>query len=507
MGISMNEIADALGRFADGVGELVVDGGNAAIDLATGYNLAERGRVRDAQAAGNEERDGIYGTQAELRGRFTGDWDARQFVEESFDSMSHRQIMDSVNRMDPAAVTASAHGWTAIGTALADGLHGFTTAILGEIKDGWEGAAADRALDATARYVRVSDELATAGSLVGTKVAEAATGITQVKATVPPPAQTSVAEVLVHQFSPGTALIKSLLHDRNEAHEQAIQIMKTVYSPVMRQADSQVPVLPAPPTVAQPEVAGPTGAGGGSANPTAADSAVSAGFGPPGRDAPSGPGAVPGADAGDTGPSGGPGPAGAERGSGRDGSAESVPAQSDPSSPWTRPAGVDAAGGAGVPGNPAASGAGAMSGAGGPSGSGPGGLGSGGLGSGGLGTGGLGSGGLGTGAVAAGGNGVSGGAAGSGSGGYGGGAGLVGIPGGAVGTTAGAAGGGGGAAGAGAGAPGRPGMPGAGMIPAAARGRGEDDTEHATPGYLVTVDNGNDLVGSLPLVAPPVLGG
>lgn len=40
-----------------------------------------------------------------------------------------------------------------------------------------------------------------------------------------------------------------------------------------------------------------------------------------------------------------------------------------------------------------------------------------------------------------------------------------------------------------------------------ARGQGDDDKEHQTPDYLINIDNGNELIGTLPLVAPPVIGG
>ncbi|NLG54447.1 MAG: hypothetical protein GX542_02170 [Rhodococcus sp.] len=40
-----------------------------------------------------------------------------------------------------------------------------------------------------------------------------------------------------------------------------------------------------------------------------------------------------------------------------------------------------------------------------------------------------------------------------------------------------------------------------------ARGAGgNDDTEHQTPGYLITLENGNELIGKMPTVAPPVIG-
>jgi hypothetical protein len=34
----------------------------------------------------------------------------------------------------------------------------------------------------------------------------------------------------------------------------------------------------------------------------------------------------------------------------------------------------------------------------------------------------------------------------------------------------------------------------------------DDGGSRRTPGYLLTIDNGNELIGPLPEVAPPVLG-
>lgn len=509
MGFSLDEVTERLGRIADGVGDFVVESGNTAVDLVTGYDLAERGRIRGAQDLGNAQRDAVYGTQDELRGRFTGGWDAEQFVEESFDSMSHEQIMASVNRMNPAAVAASAQGWTAIGSALAEGLDGFKAAILAEIGAGWEGEAAASATGATADYVRASDELAAAGSLVGSKVDEAATGITQVKATVPPPQHTSLVESLFDLVSPETALIKAMLHDRNEAREQAVQVMKSVYSPVMRQADQRVPTLPSPLDVARHGADRP---GGGAA----ADGVDTS---PPGARLSSAPPPFPAGyatDAGDTraadgtaeqtsGGAGGAVGGGAAGDVGRDGAAadagtdaadpfaatnghrapaDSAAVRTDPQAAWTRPAAADV----GAPGMAGGNGH-ATPGAGG---SGAGGNGYGGTGSGGTGYGGTGSGGTGSGGTGHGGGGAYGGGA------YGGGGGVS-----SVGATTPAAAG---TPVTGAGGAGRTALPGAAMMPAAARGGGGDDAEHATPGYLVTVDNGNEIVGVLPLVAPPVLG-
>ncbi|MBJ8345637.1 PPE domain-containing protein [Antrihabitans sp. YC2-6] len=56
-----------------------------------------------------------------------------------------------------------------------------------------------------------------------------------------------------------------------------------------------------------------------------------------------------------------------------------------------------------------------------------------------------------------------------------------------------------------AGRSGMHGMPG-GVAPGAGRNKADDDSEHKTPSYLVNVDNGNELIGPIRKVAPPVIG-
>ncbi|NKS79379.1 hypothetical protein GS539_28620 [Rhodococcus hoagii] len=169
-------------------------------------------------------------------------------------------------------------------------------------------------------------------------------------------------------------------------------------------------------------------------------------------------------------------------------------ATTDPPAAWTAPAAATGLDGSragqsayGIPGMGGGAGTGTYSGTSG-LGSTPGsgissGVGSGG-GAGGYG-GGILTGGYGSGGMGSGGSGTGGGAAGSS---------PSATAGGATGTTA-------------AGTAARNGAAGGGMMPGAgARGRGEDDAEHKTPGYLVNVDNGSELIGNLPLAAPPVIG-
>jgi hypothetical protein len=464
---------EVLGSAIVGAAGIAMDvAGPALVDIVGG-EVPGRAQI-DHWSVGNDDRAAIYPRQSELESRFGGEFDANVYVDENFDSLSHEAIMAAVEPMNPAVVTASAEGWTAIGAALSVGLNDFKVAVMGEIGSGdaarWAGIAADSAKEATERYVTASDQLAAAGSLVGTKVEEAATAITQVKATMPPPVELGFLS-RPHDFVLSAFGIKGPMHEASEAHQQAIHIMKTVYSPVMRQADTRVPTLPSPVSVTGgPGSGGDGGTGGGGAGggggtgtwpadqegPRNAD--VDTAAGTPGSESGSAQGTGDAA-AGDDATAANPN----ELAGGSDDRSEVRAAGLGPDGSGP------AVGGAGV-GSP---------GSGGGSGSGYGsttpGHGSGGAGS-------AGSGYAGTG---------------PGSGGYGG-SGVVAAPGGGQVPAASAAG---------AGAAGKPGAPGAGMMPpAAGRGQGDSDAEHDTPAYLVNADNGNDLVGTLPLVAPPVLG-
>ncbi|NLE79037.1 MAG: hypothetical protein GX610_05545 [Rhodococcus sp.] len=90
---------------------------------------------------------------------------------------------------------------------------------------------------------------------------------------------------------------------------------------------------------------------------------------------------------------------------------------------------------------------------------------------------------------------------------------VPGVPPGAAALGAGVGAGAGAAVGAGAAAASqtslaRPGMGMGGPMMSAPRGAagGDDDKEHETPSYLVTVDNGNELIGPIDRVSPPVIG-
>lgn len=494
--MGLSSFGDLVAGISKDVVEFGKHSGNKVVDLLTGYDLIERGRVRDAQADGNALRDDLYLVQNPLY----GDFDENEFdgpalgSPEPFEAMSHQEIKAAVDGMNGGSLRASAEGWTKIGETLEQALNDFRDFITNETNGKWEGLAQDSAAAATGRYATESGKLARAGKLIGTKITEAATGVDQVKASVPPVSGRSLFEIAFDAGVPGAGVFKRAFHAQDESHQEAIQIMRTVYSPVMRQADTKVPRLPEPPQVVGPGQKYPDTRGsapgiGTPGAPTPYTGGPNAAFPMPQTSTADGPlpGGTPGA--GSTPNSYDPITPGAQPAS-NDQFTAPTDATTTPAAAWTAPAaaaGLDGTragqSGYGIPGT--GGGAGTYSGTGGSGSSTGSGIGAGaGGGAGGYGggilTGGYGSGGMGSGGSGTGGStGSSPSATASGT----------------TGTTA-------------AGTAARGGAATGGMMPgASARGRGgDDDAEHKTPGYLVNVDNGSELIGNLPLAAPPVIG-
>lgn len=419
------------------------------------------------------KKNGSYG--------YAGEYEPNEVVvTEPFEVMKHADIIAKVNTLASESISTSSQNWNDLAAAAAEGSESFRTGIESAFDAGWSGPTATAVQAGVADYTSSATALSTAMTMISNKLLEAHAGFTQTRAAVPPIVDFGLgADMLASTFPSGLPFadaVKEIARLHDEQEEQARLVMRSVYVPGVLQSDAQVPVLPA--------AHNPVSDGGGSVTNSGLGSGGTSGLGGAGA------------------------PGGAS-----DPASEAAAAQTQPGSPdhagtgqADARSGSSGSGGSGV--SPDADGAGATRAA---SVSGPGyasggtgtgsGSGHGGSGTGGLGYGGAGSaGGSGYGAGSAGGSGGGSGAAYGGS--------VLGPPIGGNGTTGGGGLGGGAAAASTAGRAGAHGLPGMGGVGAGgARGAGDNDGEHATPGYLVDVSNGSELIGELPLVAPPVLGG
>ncbi len=416
---------------------------------------------------GNAQRDVLYAERDLVTSQYQPNYAPKAVAEpDDFESMDYATMAAHVQSMNPELVEGIADGWRSLARRIGDGWREFDSAIRAAGAE-WQGLSKDAATAAAQRYVQNAEQLQGAVQLTANKVDEMNTGMRQVKSLIPEVPATggfwsSGMDAMVAAEGFGTPDSREQAR-LDEAEAEARRVLTLVYTPVVRQADDQVPILPPPPAPpGLPEQAGSPGGGFGGGG-----SGGGGGYGGrPGGGVPGGGTSAPFVGA----PTTGVGvdnyavadrgaAAEADRSGGSLGLGESAP---------TSGRGLPDAGSQTV-----AASASPLSG-------------------------------------------LSGGAAGLGgsSGGFGGGAGggigagiggpltagpsvVAGAPG--V-VSSGAAGAAAGAAGARAG----------GMMPmgaaGGARGGGSDDKEHKTPGYLINMDNGNELIGTLDGVAPPVIG-
>ena len=394
---------------------------------------------------------------------------------ESFEGWQHSEIYAKTRDMDPSIIGDLAQACHAIVGSLPIGF-GFAL-LKNTIAERWEGAAADAALAATDTLAGASDQLTSGVQAIGVKLDILSSAAQDVKNSIPAPMSEQPLSLL--PLTPSAAEAQEAARDA--AREEAIRKLQNIYVPNYQDVGTNVPVLPAPHSPngrvdsVDPNVAAPSSGSPGSWGTTDSHTSSASGEGDSSADSEN---SADGNSAGDD--------AAATSAANAESAANQGAGAGSGSAAQTAAANAQNAAGAGSQSGSGAGAAGYGGGIGGGSGSG------------------------------AGGSGLGGSASGarrkhdkrdseSSSSGV--------VPGGPI-PSGGAAAGAGAAAAAAAATPVKPSMsrPGMGMAPGMmgapgrAGGNGDGDTEHQTPSYLITVDNGNELIGKLDPVAPPVIG-
>ncbi|WP_158607790.1 hypothetical protein [Nocardia panacis] len=401
---------------------------------------------------------------------------------ESFPSWSHQRIWDGLNdAADPvatAAINDAAQAWRDLAFKTKQYADEFAHGVAQDVQQMMQGRSAEAFIEATRQFCGDIEKLSVAQHIVARTMALHGDYLGQVKDSVPPPENSGGFSDMLIDHLPFQGYFKGTQHRADEAEKDAQRVMQDVYQKnVVRDVDPVRPVLPTPSN----PVNGPGGSDPGISRGGQQPGGREAGF------APTGPGGQP-SGAGDSGGGSAPGTDGPKQDSrapggnpdptGTNPSGSTAPAAvapTDSSAGNSRQGGSGIGGQGGQPSMPGP-GVGAVPGigrrernSGGP---------------------GANSGGRGTG----------------GSGGNPGGRGLSGNPVGRVANPVPGAPGmkvPGESVPKGAARPGQSGMPGApGGMPAAGRGKGDDEREVKTKDYLVW-DRGSELLGTPPPALPP----
>ncbi|WP_433732107.1 PPE domain-containing protein [Nocardia sp. CA-129566] len=163
---------------------------------------------------------------------------------EIFDNLSHRQIHDGVQLMNPVVLAGGQQAWQGSSTGLASAVEQAHTEIRAAIADGWRGAAADSAADAVREFERQGQQLADVMAAVGQRLGQAGDAAEALRGAVVAPSDTTpdLAGALLDptRATDNTAVQKSA----DGTRQDVVQAMDTIYTKVFIATGSGIPAFP-----------------------------------------------------------------------------------------------------------------------------------------------------------------------------------------------------------------------------------------------------------------------
>ncbi|BDU01515.1 MULTISPECIES: hypothetical protein [Nocardia] len=153
-------------------------------------------------------------------------------------------LYQRVQAMSITDVVALHQRWESIRNRLEQGLRGFAPEIGKAMEGKWEGAAAKAAADGIKEYVDKSSGLIRSVQIVAEKVKIIRSGIEVTRPAVQEaPAHTWTSNVA--SWVPGPTW-KLNQHRDEAAHDASVNVVKNVFYPAVREADTGVPLVPKP---------------------------------------------------------------------------------------------------------------------------------------------------------------------------------------------------------------------------------------------------------------------
>ncbi|WP_280250363.1 hypothetical protein [Nocardia abscessus] len=153
-------------------------------------------------------------------------------------------LYQRVQAMSITDVVALHQRWESIRNRLEQGLRGFGPEIGKAMEGKWEGAAAKAASDGVKDYVDKSSGLISSVQIVAEKVKIIRSGIEVTRPAVQePPTHSWTSNVA--SWVPGPTW-KLNQHRDDSAHDASVNVVKNVFYPAVREADTGVPLVPKP---------------------------------------------------------------------------------------------------------------------------------------------------------------------------------------------------------------------------------------------------------------------
>ncbi|MGW4366084.1 PPE domain-containing protein [Nocardia takedensis] len=163
---------------------------------------------------------------------------------EVFDNLTHREIHEAVQQLDPAAINAGGAAWHGSAAGLADAVTRAHTEIRSLIADGWRGGAAATAADAVRAFERDGQRLADVMASVGLRLERAGGAAESLRAAVGTPGsgEPDLGAALLDPSQAAANIVtqKAVEHDRQDV----VAAMDTMYTNAFLQSGVGVPAFP-----------------------------------------------------------------------------------------------------------------------------------------------------------------------------------------------------------------------------------------------------------------------
>ncbi|MFE3319059.1 PPE domain-containing protein [Nocardia sp. NPDC059195] len=197
----------------------------------------------DRRIIGDEWSRLLAGTNVTMEGA--------KVTPEQFSTWPHQQIWDALNGkggqggVDAGQINASADAWRRLTTGTETAVNNYRTKFEQVLSEKWSGASGNSAIDAVKSYTTEAAKLPATFQMVANGVDYMEGVLGQAKIAIPEPDNVSTFDEFIGHI-PGNGVVKAAKHRANEAEEDARLFMIGTYQPGSITVDKQTPVLPLP---------------------------------------------------------------------------------------------------------------------------------------------------------------------------------------------------------------------------------------------------------------------
>ncbi|MEV4207070.1 hypothetical protein [Nocardia salmonicida] len=205
----------------------------------------------DGKQAWEGDRSIIGDEWSRLRAGSDVTMEGEKVKAEPFSTWTHQEIWDALRGkdgkpgVDAGQINATADGWRRLTTGTETAVNNYRTSFERVLSEKWSGASGTEAINGVKSYTTEAAKLHTTFQMVANGIDYMEGVLGQAKIAIPEPEKVSTFDELISHI-PGNGVVKAAKHRANEAEEDARLFMIGTYQPGSITVDRQTPILPVP---------------------------------------------------------------------------------------------------------------------------------------------------------------------------------------------------------------------------------------------------------------------